>query len=142
MEKIILPLHLLVLTYAAWTILRADHMAFNWIRGKVLVLDMKQVKKLHKEMWIGLCLMITTGSFLFWPMHEYLLGRIQFIVKMSFVLVLIVNGFVIGYLQKKAKGKEFKNLSLGEKIPFFASGAVSTLAWLGAFVGAFYISGF
>lgn len=142
MEKIILPLHLLTLTFVGWNILHADHLGFNWIRGKVLTLDKHKVEKYHKNIWTGLILMIVTGFFLFWPMHEYLLGRLQFWVKMAFVVTLICNAFVVGYLQKKISGKEFKELTLSQKIPLFISGAISTLAWLGAFAGAFYINEF
>jgi hypothetical protein len=139
MEQIILPLHLLSLLYVAWNIVHADHLGFQWIRGKVLKLDEKKVYKYHKGSWIGLSLMITTGLLLFWPMREFLMTRPQFYIKMAFVVTLIVNGFVIGSLQKTATTKMFTSLTTREKIPLFVSGAVSTLAWFGAAATAFYL---
>lgn len=139
MEQIILPLHLLSLLYVAWNIVHADHMGFLWIRGKVLKLDEKKVYKYHKGSWIGLSLMITTGLLLFWSMREFLLTRPQFYVKMAFVITLIVNGLVIGSLQKTATTKTFNSLTTQEKIPLFVRGAVSTLAWLGAVTTAFFL---
>ncbi len=135
----VLPFHILILVYVAWTVLHADHMAFSWIRGKVNTLDEKKVNRLHRHTWYGLVGMIVTGVLMFIPLHEFLLTRPQFYVKMAFVLALVINGFVIGHLQKVAFNKSFKELTAREKIPLFISGAVSTLCWLGAAAGGFYL---
>jgi hypothetical protein len=135
----ILPVHLLILAFIAWTVVHADHMGFNWIRGKTKVLDGNKVGKLHRNTWIGLAGMILTGFIMFWPLREYLLTRPQFYVKMAFVLALIINGFVIGRLQKVALTKAFKDLTVYEKLPLIISGAVSTLCWLGAAAGGYYL---
>lgn len=142
MEDFFLPLHLLSLLFVAWNVFHADHMGFDWIRGKVSVLNESVVKKYHTRTWIGLGLMIITGFILFWPMHEYLLGRTQFSIKMAFVVTLICNGFVINHLMKRATTHTFKELSFSEKLPLFISGAVSTIAWLGAAITAFFINEF
>jgi hypothetical protein len=142
MSEIILPVHLLVLTFIGITIIRADTMAFAWMRGITPHLNDVKVKKLHRHMWIGLTLMIITGIAMFFPMREYLLHRVQFFAKMTFVLILVVNGLVIGHLQKKTFNRTYKELTLREKLPLMISGAVSVLAWLGAFAGGFYISEF
>ena len=115
-------------------------MGFSWIRGKTQKLDEKKVKKIHRNTWIGLLLMIATGSVLFWQEHEYLLGRVQFFVKMAFVITLIINGLVLGKIQQVAINYEWENLTFKQRIPLIISGGVSTLAWLGAFAGAFYIN--
>jgi hypothetical protein len=83
--------------------------------------------------------MIVTGVFLFIPMREYLLTRPQFYIKMAFVVTLIANAFVIGHLQKRATTHSFKDLSFKEKLPLFISGAVSTVAWLGAATTALFL---
>ena len=140
MQEIILPVHLLVLTFIGITILRADHMAFAWMRGKTTHLDEAKVKKLHRHMSIGLVLMIITGLLMFWPMHTYFLHRVQFFAKMTFVLVLIINAFVIGHLQKKTFNRKYGELTFREKLPLITSAAISTFAWLGALAGGFYIS--
>lgn len=142
MQEIILPIHLLILTFIGITIVRADAMAFAWMRGKTPHLDETKVKKLHVHMWIGLALMILTGIIMFFPMREYFLHRVQFFAKMAFVLILVINGLVIGYLQKKTFNRTYKELTLREKLPLMISGGVSAFAWLGAFVGGFFINEF
>lgn len=139
LSQFLLPLHLLVLAFVAWTVVHADHMGFNWIRGKSRVLDEAQVAKLHRNTWLGLAGMIATGLLLFWPLHEYLLTRPQFFIKMFFVLALIANGFAIGRLQKIALTKSYAELTWGERLPLMISGAVSTLAWVGAATMAFFL---
>ncbi len=139
LSTIVLPLHLATLAFLAWTIFHADHLAFSWIRGKVNMLRKEDLQKYHKRTWLGLVGMIVTGFILFWPLREYLLTRPQFYAKMAFVITLIINGFVIGHLQDVATKKWFKQLTLKEKLPLFISGAVSTLAWLGAAAGGFYL---
>lgn len=139
MEKILLPLHFLVLGFTAWNVAIADHMGFNWIRGKVNTLKSDEVKKYHYRVWIGLSLMILTGFFLFWPLREFLLTRTQFYVKMAFVAALVINSFIIGYLQETAVTKTYSSLTLKEKLPLFISGAVSTTCWILAAVAGFYL---
>lgn len=115
-------------------------MGLRWITGKVTILDEVQVKKYHRNTWISLGLMVTTGLFLFWPQREYLLGRPQFFIKIIFVIILVCNGFAIQYLQKIATNHAFKELTFSEKAPLLISGLVSSISWLGAFIAAFYIS--
>jgi hypothetical protein len=138
-SDIFLMLHLLTLSFVAWTVFRADHMGFDWMRGKIDVLDAVKVHVLHRNTWIGLCGMILTGFLMFWPMREYLLIRPQFYTKMAFVITLILNGFVIGYLQKVALVKAYAELTTKEKLPLMISGAISTIGWLGAATTAFFL---
>lgn len=138
-HEIFLTLHLLVLTFVAWTVFHADHMGFNWITGKTRVLDEAKVKTLHRNTWLGLTGMIATGLLMFWPLHEYLLTRPQFYIKMFFVAALIANGFAIGNLQKIALTKSYAELTWGERLPLMISGAVSTLGWIGAATMAFFL---
>lgn len=136
---LILPFHLLVLLFSAWNIFHADHLGFSWMTGNRKVLEESDMRKYHIRVWIGLIGMMVTGFIMFWPMREYLLGRWQFLLKMSFVLALIGNGFAIGSIQKIATRKEFKNLSMREKLPLLFSGAISTIGWLGAATAAFFL---
>lgn len=139
MSDILLPLHLISLFYALVSVVRADHLGLLWIRGKVDTLDAKKIDSLHRHSFIGLSLMIVTGFFLFLPMREYLLSQPQFFVKMVFVVTLIVNGFIIGTLKNIASTRKFSSLSTREKLPLFISGFVSTISWLGAILGGFYL---
>lgn len=136
---IFLPLHLITLLFTVWTIFQSDHLGIEWVRGREAILSGEELRVLHKRMWTGLSLMVTTGFLMFWPMREFLLGRPQFYVKMSFVLTLTVNGFAIGHLQKIAVTRPYRTLSAKEKAPLFISGAISTISWLGAAVMAFFL---
>jgi hypothetical protein len=138
-ETIFLPIHILGLLYAGWNIVHADHMGFDWMRGKVPTLDKKAVAKYHLGSWIGLGTMLISGFGLFYPMREFLLTRPQFFVKMGFVLALTINGLAIGHLSKISTEKAFVSLSTTQKIPLFISGAVSTISWIGATIMAFLL---
>ncbi len=139
MSEILVPLHLLILGFIAWNILKADHLGFSWIRGSIKTLDTKEVKKYHYRISTGLGLMVVTGLLLFWPMREYLLTRPQFYVKMTFVVTLIVNSFVIAYLQKIPTVKSFSSLSPQEKVPLFISGGISTACWVLTALAGLYL---
>lgn len=139
LNDIVLPLHLLVLLYSAWNIFHADHLGFKWITGNVNVLEEKDIRKYHIRVWIGLVGMIVTGFILFWPMREFLLGRWQFLLKMSFVLALVANGVAIGFIQNVATKRWYKELTWRERMPLLISGAVSTAGWVGAAIMGFFI---
>lgn len=134
-----LSLHLLSLAYVIWTAFHADRLGLLWLEGRKEKLEGSVIRKYHRHMWIGVCLMLLTGFLNFYPMREYLLARPQFYIKMSFVLVLIINGFAIGHLQKKAITHSFKELSTQEKIPLFISAGASLVGWLGAITMAFFL---
>ena len=138
METLYLPLHLLALAYAAWNIFHADHMGFNWVRGKVETLDGTQVKKYHRGTWVGLILAIITGIFAFLNVR-YIIVYPQFYIKMGFVAALIVNSFVIGALSKIPTTKTFISLSTKEKLPLIISGGISMTSWVGAAIMALFI---
>lgn len=139
MSELFVPIHLLVLAFVAWNVFNADHLGFDWIRGKVAMLDRATVKKYHDRTWIGLILMILTGFVLFWPTREYLFTRPQFFIKMGFVLALFINSFVIGILSKISTTKTYSSLTFGQKLPLIISGGVSTISWLGATGMAFFL---
>lgn len=131
--------HIASLTFVAWNVFRADHMGFSWIQGKTERLTVSEVKKYHYRTLTGLMLMILTGLLLFWPAKDYLLTRIEFWIKMGFVIALIINSFVIGTLSNTAVTKTFSSLTTKEKTPLFITGAVSTICWLGAATMAFFL---
>ena len=139
MENIIFPLHIISLVYVAFNVFQADHMGFNWIRGKTPTLNRNLVSKYHKRTWLGLLAMTVTGIFLFMPNKAVLLAHPQFYIKMGFVLALFINSFVIGKLSKIAVHKSYVSLTAKEKISLFISGAVSTISWVGADVMALFI---
>lgn len=138
MEKLFVPIHILALLYSVWNIVHADHMGFNWMRGKIATLDKDTIEKYHKGSWIGLMAMIVTGLIIFSNVKANIIYP-QFYIKMGFVTALVINGFVIGKLSSIPTKKTFASLSTKEKIPLFISGAVSTISWIGAVIMAGFI---
>lgn len=121
-------------------ILYSDHKGFNYFKGKEKLLTEKFVKWSHLLVWIGLILMIATGVMLTIPAWEYRLSQPEFYIKMSFVLVLIMNAVAIGKLSKQASVKSFDELESEDKKTLLVSGALSAMGWIGAAtIGAFFL---
>mgnify|MGYP001582748426 CR=1 FL=1 len=80
--------------------------------------------------------MVATGISMAIPLAEYLLMTPAFYFKMFFVLALIVNAVVVGFLLNIATERSFASLSRRERIPLFISGGVSTISWIGAVLSA------
>jgi hypothetical protein len=139
MESILLPFHFLILGFTAWNIIKADHMGLRWVQGRLPTLKPEEVATYHYRVWAGLVLMIVTGILMFWPLRELLLTRVQFYIKMGFVMTLILNSFAIGYLQKIAITSRFDSLTFKQKAPLFLSGAISTACWVFTAATAFFI---
>lgn len=131
--------HILVLCYTVVYIAFSDREAFAWLTGKKETLDGATILKYHHRVLVGLCLMIATGLYMFWPMRTFLLGSTAFQFKMLFVAVLLINSFIIGSLIKVATTRSYRSLSAQEKVPLFISGTVSTISWLGAAIFAFFL---
>lgn len=112
----------------------SDYKGSDWMRGKVQILDAKILSRLHLTVFVGLFLMIATGSSMFWEAREYYLGDTTFIVKMIFVLALVINGFFIGVLSKVATATPYSALTPQQKNKLIISGSVSTVGWIGAII--------
>jgi hypothetical protein len=139
MEDIVLGVHIITLFVVASIILIADYNAFQWFRGSVPALNRASVIRQHRYIWIGLCAMLITGATLFWFSRDVLLNRPAFFVKMAFVLILLVNGALIGRLMQIATVRSFASLTRNEKMLVIASGALSTIGWFGALTSAFFL---
>jgi hypothetical protein len=63
----------------------------------------------------------------------------QFAMKMGFVLVIVLNSFIIGQLIKIPTTKTFASLTTKEKIPLYLSGLLSFASWGGAIIAAMFI---
>ncbi len=131
--------HLITLGIAVCGILFADHMGFGWIRGKTPTLNPKTLVRTHWVVGISLGAMLGSGSVLFWNAHQYLLTDPTFYIKMTFVLALIINSFVIERFLNVATTQPFATLTKKQKLPLIISGAVSTLSWIGAATTAFFL---
>jgi hypothetical protein len=132
MEFIFLPIHILSLCVAGVGILVADKSAFAWLRGKKQTISTQVIFISHWVVTGGLAGLILSGLVLFWPRRDYLVMEPFFWTKMAFVAALVINSFVIEYLMHHAAARSFASLSKRERIPFYISGAVSTISWIGA----------
>lgn len=133
----ILPLHIAAVTWTVIVILLADHEGYVWVRGKEETLDPERLKHYHRIILTGLIFLIVTGAILFWPLRDYLFTAPVFYIKMAFVFALIINSFAIDRFLHVATKRSFKSLTKKERLPLFASGAVSAVSWVGAIVAAF-----
>ncbi len=132
--------HLLVLACTAAVILFADHEGFSYLRGKKQILSITHVRFFHRAVWVGLSLMILTGLLLALPRWERLIDKPEFLLKMFFVLVLVVNGIFIGKLMPIAAERPFAKLTAREKTFLCISGMASTAGWVGAgVIGYFFL---
>ncbi len=134
-----LVFHILSFGFVVGVTALADKEAFAWLRGKKQMLEPEALHSYHLLVWAGLLALIGSGLFLFYPMWEYLLGQPLFIIKLLFVAVLVVNGILIGRLQHVATIRPAAELPFKEKLPLFASGAVSFISWSFAAAIAFYL---
>lgn len=141
MYDIFFYLHMIGLAVAVSGIVRADHQALGWFRGKKEMLDFAQLMKYHHTVSWGLGILIVSGAFLFWPAREYLIGNTLFLVKMFFVLVLVVNSIVIRKFLPIATIKTYASLTPKERLPLLVSGGASGISWVGAVVAAVLLFG-
>lgn len=132
MENPVFYIHLTSLTTAVCGILLADKEAIQWLRGSRETVSERVAFIAHWVVSIGLSGLVLSGLTMFWPIRDYLLTQPLFLLKMSFVLALLVNSFFIDYLMLMALRRSYASLEFREKLPLMLSGAISTLAWVGA----------
>lgn len=126
--------HGLIVFATIIVILYSDHQGFLYFRGKKATLSLSFVNWSHRLVWLGLGLIISTGSILVSFNVERYVADPAFFLKMSFVGVLIMNGLAIGALSHKASTTPFAALSQEEQRTLLVSGALSFMGWVGAFV--------
>lgn len=132
-----LTLHIFSVLFSGGVIIAADKEAMGWFRGRTLTMNRSRVRIYHYLMWVGLGAVIVSGFFLFYPMWQFLVTNQLFIIKMLFVAILIINGILVGRLQDIALTRPYASLTLDEKLPLFASAAISVFSWLSAGILAF-----
>ncbi len=132
--------HILILLATLYFIARSDWLGLQWMRGVKPTLELATLKKYHRNVSIGLVLMVLTGGTMaYFGLQRGAINLPALYVKLAFVAVLIVNSFVIGSHMKRASEVPFASLSANEKLMLYISGAASTLGWLGAIAAAFFI---
>ena len=132
-------IHVLFVFVTLALVVTADGHGFLWLIGKLEVLPRPRMELLHKLIWGGLSVIITTGAIMFLFYQDYLVTVTAFWIKMGFVLALLINAFFIGKLAHKSYSRPFVLLTHDERIPLIISGAVSTVAWVGAFTAAQFL---
>lgn len=133
-------LHLLLLAFTAIVVLYADYKGLLYMWGKHAVLSPRFVFWSHRFVWIGLIGMILTGAALTAPSWEYRLTQGAFYIKMSMVLVLVINACAIGSFSKVATHTPFTDLEKDQKLQLLVSGTLSVIGWIGsAVIGFFFL---
>lgn len=138
MEIIYTPLHILSLLFVGWNIVHADKIGLAWMQGKLETVDKKTITKYHHGTWLGIILMIISGSLIVSTVKDKILHP-QFEIKMAFVLIIIINSIAIGLLLKTPIEKSFASLTKREKLPLYTSAALSFISWGGAALAALFI---
>jgi hypothetical protein len=139
LHEITLNIHIASVFVAGAGVLWADHVAFDWWRGKKEIISHQTLRRLHAWVGIALGLLIGSGTILFWPMRNFLLTEPLFLLKLAFVGILIINSVVIDSLLHHAATYPYRSLTFRQKAPLFISGALSATCWAGSILIALYI---
>ena len=131
-------IHLVILAYTIFLVVRADYLGLGYVRGTRLLLPRTTILRLHYGVLVGVVGMIVSGIFLFIPLREYLMTQPAFYLKMFFVFVLVLNAGVIGAVSHIASVRPFSELQNRERNILFISGASSLCAWAGAIIIGFF----
>lgn len=143
LHTLFLIIHLLGVTIGAGGAFFSDGVFFTSIKDRKISKDEFGIIKYASQMtWVGLTLLLVSGAGLFGMNTESLSNSVKFLVKMSIVGVLLLNGVIfhivhlpfigkhIGeFLVKKNKPSSFKD---GPFLLF--SGVISVTSWIFALV--------
>jgi multisubunit Na+/H+ antiporter MnhG subunit len=127
-------IHVIILIGTLFYILSADSLAIAWMRDVRTTLNRNEVRRYHRNVSIGLGLMIVSGGFMFFRAPEWLLSNPAFIAKMVFVAFLILNSVAIHFLMNIAIHKSYKEVPKKQRAMLIISGGVSIIGWIGAIV--------
>lgn len=132
----LLPVHIGTFIITITAVIIADLHALLWVLGKLPTLQPRRLSALHYVVSTGLMVAVTSGFLLFLPLRDYLVTVEAFWVKVFFVLVLIINSFVISQHMHIPTTRTFSSLTKKERRPLLISGAVSGISWITVFVAA------
>jgi len=136
----LLPIHIGAFIVTITAVIIADLHAALWVLGKIPMVQRKRLTVLHDVVSVGLVISITSGFILFLPLREYLVTVEAFWVKLAFVLVLIINSFVIARHMHIPTSRTFGSLTRRERRPLLISGAVSAVSWVTVFACALLLN--
>ncbi|MEX1064278.1 MAG: hypothetical protein WD898_00850 [Candidatus Paceibacterota bacterium] len=133
--------HLFGVIIGAGGAFASDFMFFSSIKDKMIShTEMRFLRLGSKMVWIGLAIIVVSGVFLFMSDVPRYMASSKFLVKMTIVGVIIVNGIIFHFRhiprlhrhvgQDYSLSKEFV-----KKSPYLlASGVISGVSWLSAFI--------
>lgn len=140
--RYVLGLHLVGIILGFGAALMADIFFFKFLKDKVITNDeVKILKTFSKIIWAGLTLIVLSGLLLFLSDPNGYLNSSKFLVKMTVVLVIIVNGLILNFavtpkltsINFVAKPNEDEKMRRIRRLAF-ATGAVSATSWWTAFI--------
>ena len=128
--------HLIALSITVCVVIATDLYGLSWVRGKRKTLDAQLLQRSHRIIWYGLATMIISGIAMAFSNWQAYLSLRLFDLKMLFVLVLVINGYLIGKHMHLASTHLWQQLPTSKKRALIVSGVLSTGSWIGAFVCA------
>jgi uncharacterized membrane protein len=139
MHMILLHVGSIVLTLLF--VVYADEQGLQYLRGKRKTLQRERVRALHRIVAAGLSVIIATGALMVYQDPAFYFGQATYWVKMCFVLVLVVNACVIGFLSRFAVVTPFQELAKRDQWMLLASGGVSAFSWVATILLGLSLSG-
>ncbi|MCI0619560.1 hypothetical protein L0Y40_00795 [Candidatus Wolfebacteria bacterium] len=134
-------LHILGAVLGAGGAFMSDAMFFSCIKDKKITTTELRFLRLGSTMvWIGLIVLIVSGVLLFSLDPIRYLESSKFLVKMTVVLVILVNGLFFHYMHipriERHRGVDFSTSHEFKKhsSTLVASGAISLISWLVALI--------
>ncbi len=127
-------IHLAFVVITLLFVIISDGSGVLWLLGVFKKLPAKFIHVMHIVVSVGIGGLLLTGGLMFIEYGEFLVRNIVFLAKMTLILALLINAFYIETLAKVASEKQFKELSMMERISVLSSGAVSVIGWGGAVI--------
>ncbi len=127
-------LHVLGVVFGMGAALMSD-MLFNFYSKdkKLNFNEVKTLSLLSKTVWFGLIIIFLSGTGLFLSDIPKYITSIKFLAKMSIVLVLLINGFILHkYIWKQVIKEHFLTdpTKTRARQKAFAGGAISVISWV------------
>ena len=147
-ERIFWGLHILGVVFGLGAATVTDVLFVDFMRSfRVERREEEIMELLSKVVWVGIVLLVISGILLVVPRWEMFLASDRFLMKMTAVAVVILNGVFLNlWIQPRArkisfvKGREEARISEEEeerrgrlRKGAFALGGISFVSWYGAF---------
>lgn len=141
LQKPILILHLLGFALGVGGATISDILFLKFLKDfQISEEEDKILRTMSQIVWVGLLIVIISGVGLFIPNSAELLGSSKFLVKMTAVLIIIINGSFLNLILSPRilrldlnTGIEVKKAHMMRKIAF-ALGGISFVSWYIAFI--------